>query len=191
MRIAIIGQQKFGKAVLEAFIERGDTVAGVFCAPEKPGAAADPLRVAAEQRRHSRCSSCLAQGRRGTQALREPRRSISASWPTYCSSCRRSSPPFRATARFSITPRCCRAIEVRARSTGRSFAATRAPGSPSFGRPMAWTRGRSSCRRRPRSGPTTRSAACTSSACFPMGIEALLEAADLVVERARGERGAG
>jgi len=50
MRIAIIGQQKFGKAVLEAFIDRGDTVAGVFCTPEKPGSAADPLRVEAGQR---------------------------------------------------------------------------------------------------------------------------------------------
>jgi methionyl-tRNA formyltransferase len=48
MRIAIVGQQDFGKAVLEAFINRGDTVAGVFCAPEKPGAKADSLRVAAE-----------------------------------------------------------------------------------------------------------------------------------------------
>jgi methionyl-tRNA formyltransferase len=48
MRIAIIGQQDFGKAVLEAFLSRGDTVAGVFCAPEKPGAKADPLRTAGE-----------------------------------------------------------------------------------------------------------------------------------------------
>ena len=48
MRIAIIGQQDFGKVVLEAFLSRGDTVAGVFCAPEKPGAKPDPLRVAAE-----------------------------------------------------------------------------------------------------------------------------------------------
>ncbi len=51
MRIAIIGQQDFGKAVLEAFVSRGDTVAGVFCAPEKAGAKSDPLRVAAEQAR--------------------------------------------------------------------------------------------------------------------------------------------
>jgi methionyl-tRNA formyltransferase len=50
MRIAIIGQQKFGKAVLEAFIERGDTVAGVFCTPEKAGSAPDPLRLAAGER---------------------------------------------------------------------------------------------------------------------------------------------
>jgi methionyl-tRNA formyltransferase len=51
MRIAIIGQQDFGKAALEAFVARGDTVAGVFCAPEKPGARPDALRVAAEERR--------------------------------------------------------------------------------------------------------------------------------------------
>ncbi len=50
MRIAIIGQQDFGKAVLEAFLARKDEVAGVFCAPEKPGAKADPLRVAAEEK---------------------------------------------------------------------------------------------------------------------------------------------
>jgi methionyl-tRNA formyltransferase len=50
MRIAIVGQRDFGKAALEAFAARGDNVAGVFCAPEKPGEAADPLRLAAEQR---------------------------------------------------------------------------------------------------------------------------------------------
>jgi len=50
MRIAIVGQSDFGKAALEAFLDRGDAVAGVFCAPEKPGAPADPLRLAAEQR---------------------------------------------------------------------------------------------------------------------------------------------
>lgn len=48
MRIAIIGQQDFGKAVLEAFLARGDEVAGVFCKPEKPGEKADALRAAAE-----------------------------------------------------------------------------------------------------------------------------------------------
>ena len=49
MKIAIIGQQDFGKAVLDAFLARGDEVAGVFCAPEKPGAKADPVRAAAEE----------------------------------------------------------------------------------------------------------------------------------------------
>jgi methionyl-tRNA formyltransferase len=47
MRIAIIGQQDFGKATLEAFLARGDEVAAVFCAPEK--GRPDPLRLAAEQ----------------------------------------------------------------------------------------------------------------------------------------------
>jgi len=49
MRLAIIGQQAFGKSVLEAFRARGATVAGVFCAPEKPGSRPDPLREATEQ----------------------------------------------------------------------------------------------------------------------------------------------
>jgi methionyl-tRNA formyltransferase len=50
MRLAIIGQQDFGKAVLEAFFARGDEVAGVFCAPEKEGAKADVLKVAAQEK---------------------------------------------------------------------------------------------------------------------------------------------
>jgi methionyl-tRNA formyltransferase len=50
MKIVIIGQQDFGKAVLEAFLARGDQVAAVFCAPEKEGAKADPLRVAAQEK---------------------------------------------------------------------------------------------------------------------------------------------
>jgi methionyl-tRNA formyltransferase len=44
MRLAIVGQQSFGKAVLEAALARGDEVVAVFCAPEEPGAKADPLR---------------------------------------------------------------------------------------------------------------------------------------------------
>ena len=51
MRVAIIGQKKFGQAVMEAFLARGDEVAGVFVAPEKPEAEPDPLRLAAEARR--------------------------------------------------------------------------------------------------------------------------------------------
>src|SRR5438105_1316212 len=50
MRLAIIGQQDFGKAVLEAFLARGDQVTGVFCAPEKPGAKADALKSAAQEK---------------------------------------------------------------------------------------------------------------------------------------------
>ena len=45
MRLAIIGPQAFGQAVLEGFLGRGVTVAAVYCAPEKPGAKPDPLRA--------------------------------------------------------------------------------------------------------------------------------------------------
>src|SRR4051812_30157033 len=50
MKIAIVGQQDFGKAVLEAFLARGDQVTAVFCAPEKEGARPDSLRVAAQEK---------------------------------------------------------------------------------------------------------------------------------------------
>jgi methionyl-tRNA formyltransferase len=48
VRIAIIGQQPFAKSVLQAFLARGDDVGGVFCAPERAGSRPDALRVAAE-----------------------------------------------------------------------------------------------------------------------------------------------
>ena len=48
MRVVIVGQQAFGKAVLEAFIARGDEVAGVFAAPDKPGARR-PRKIVAQQ----------------------------------------------------------------------------------------------------------------------------------------------
>lgn len=48
MRIALIGQQDFGKGVLEAFLARGDEAMAVFCAPEKEGARPDALLVAAQ-----------------------------------------------------------------------------------------------------------------------------------------------
>src|SRR5438874_6143618 len=51
MRVVIVGQQAFGKSVMEAFIGRGDTIAGVFAAPEKPGARPDPLVEAAEEKK--------------------------------------------------------------------------------------------------------------------------------------------
>ncbi|NBQ29252.1 MAG: methionyl-tRNA formyltransferase, partial [Burkholderiaceae bacterium] len=38
MRVALIGSQDFGKAALEAFLERGDEVVAVFCPPDNPKA---------------------------------------------------------------------------------------------------------------------------------------------------------
>jgi methionyl-tRNA formyltransferase len=50
MRIAIIGQQAFGRAVLDAFAERGHTVAGVFAPVTAPGAKPDPITTAAQEK---------------------------------------------------------------------------------------------------------------------------------------------
>lgn len=47
MRIALIGQQAFGKAVLEALLERGEEVIAVYCAPDREGRRPDPLKEAA------------------------------------------------------------------------------------------------------------------------------------------------
>ena len=47
MRIALIGQQAFGKAVLDALLERGEDVIAVYCAPDREGARPDPLKEAA------------------------------------------------------------------------------------------------------------------------------------------------
>ena len=47
MRIVVHGQQAFGKAVLDALLQRGDDVVAVYVAPEKPGQKADPLKEAA------------------------------------------------------------------------------------------------------------------------------------------------
>jgi methionyl-tRNA formyltransferase len=71
-RIVIIGQRDFGKAVLDAFADGGDTVVGVFCAPEKPGTAPDPLRLAAEQRQipvHQLASLKTEQAREALRGL--------------------------------------------------------------------------------------------------------------------------
>jgi methionyl-tRNA formyltransferase len=50
MRVALIGQQAFGRAVLEAFIGKGHEVAAVFVPPEAPDTRPDPLKAAALER---------------------------------------------------------------------------------------------------------------------------------------------
>ncbi len=48
MRIVVHGQQAFGKAVLEALVQRGENVVAAYVAPEKEGAKTDPLKEAAQ-----------------------------------------------------------------------------------------------------------------------------------------------
>ena len=47
MRIVVHGQQAFGKAVLEALLKRGENVVAVYVGPEQPGQKPDPLKEAA------------------------------------------------------------------------------------------------------------------------------------------------
>ena len=51
MRIIVNGQQAFGKSVLEALLERGEEVVGVYCEPDKEGRPADPIKDAAIERK--------------------------------------------------------------------------------------------------------------------------------------------
>jgi len=48
MRIVVHGQQAFGKSVLDALLERGENVVGVYCAPDPAqGGRVEPLKEAA------------------------------------------------------------------------------------------------------------------------------------------------
>jgi methionyl-tRNA formyltransferase len=44
MRIVVNGQQAFGQAVLKALVERGENVVAVYCAPDKEGRPPDPMK---------------------------------------------------------------------------------------------------------------------------------------------------
>ena len=51
MRIVLIGQQAFGKAVLDAITDAGkDEVGGVFCSPDREGRPDDPIKAGALER---------------------------------------------------------------------------------------------------------------------------------------------
>lgn len=50
MRIVVHGQDAFGKAVLEKLLERKENVIAAFCAPDKAGRPEDPLKVFAREK---------------------------------------------------------------------------------------------------------------------------------------------
>lgn len=47
-RIALIGQAAFGESVMNALVEHGENIVGVFCPPDREGRPADPVKTAAE-----------------------------------------------------------------------------------------------------------------------------------------------
>ena len=48
-RVAVIGQAAFGESVLNALVEGGENVVGVFCSPDREGRPVDPIKAAAEK----------------------------------------------------------------------------------------------------------------------------------------------
>ena len=46
-RIAVIGQAAFGESVLNALVENGESIAGVFCRPDQSPDTVDPIKTAA------------------------------------------------------------------------------------------------------------------------------------------------
>ena len=50
MRIIVHGQQAFGKSVLEALLERGEEVVGVYCEPDREGRPTDPIKSLAAEK---------------------------------------------------------------------------------------------------------------------------------------------
>jgi len=124
MRIAIIGQQDFGKAVLEAMLGRGDTVAAVFCAPEQPGAKPDPLRVAAQERN----LPLFLLPSLKTDAALHALRALDVELGVMAYVLQFVPHEFATVPRHGMIQHhscCCRATAARVPSTGRSFAVTR------------------------------------------------------------------
>ena len=50
MRIIVHGQQAFGRSVLAALLDRGEDIAGVYCAPDREGRPDDPIKQYALER---------------------------------------------------------------------------------------------------------------------------------------------
>src|SRR4051794_21389328 len=180
MRIVIVGQQAFGKAVLEAFLARGDQVAGVFAAPERPGARPDPLVVAAQERgltvhRHAKYSSDEAK-----QALAELNADLGVmayvllfAPPEFCAIPKHGMIQFHPSLLpLHRGPSSIPWAIIRGRSeTGLSI----------FRPTPGLDEGPVILQKRVPIGPDETAASLYFDKIFPLGVEALVQAADLVV----------
>ncbi len=119
MKVAVVGQQDFGKAVLEAFLARGDQVAAVFCAPEKEGARPDALRVAAQAKGLKLHQFKSLKAPEAAQAMTQTGADIGIMAFVLQFA--------RSGARSSTTRRCCPNTVARPPSTGRFRAARKRP----------------------------------------------------------------
>jgi methionyl-tRNA formyltransferase len=180
MRIVIVGQQAFGKAVMEAFLARGDTVAGVFAAPSRPGARPDPLVQAAEEKKLPVYQFAKYSDPEALKSLRELDAEIGVmayvtlfAPPEFCSVPKHGMIQFHP----SLLPlhRGAAAIPwaiIRGRSeTGLTI----------FRPTPGLDEGPVILQKRVAIGPNDTAASLYFDKIFPLGVEALLQAADLVV----------
>src|SRR5246127_460648 len=179
MRIVIVGQQAFGKAVLEAFVARGDQIAGVFAAPERPGARPDPLVVAAQEpgltgHPHAKYSSDEAK-----QALAE----LNADIGVMAYVLLFAPPEFCAIPKHGMIQFHPSLLPLHRGPAAIPWAIIR--GRPETGltifRPTpGLDEGPVILQKRVAIGPDDTSASLYFDKIFPLGVEALLQAADLV-----------
>ena len=153
------------------------------CSARRKRKARGPTRSRSPRRRSgvTRVPVAVAQGRRRRRTRCARSTSTSASWPTCCSSRRRISSTSRSTARSSTTRRCCRCTAARARSTGRSSAATRKTGLTIFRPTDGLDEGPVILQKEAAIGPDDTLGSVYFERLFPLGVAAMLEAADLVV----------
>ncbi len=178
MRIAIIGQQAFGKATLEAFLARGDTVAAVFCSPEK--GRPDPLRLAGEAAGVPVFQFPKLTDDAALEALRSVKvdLGVMAFVTQFVSQAFCAIPAF-GTIQFhpSLLP-----LHRGASSLGWSIILGRAETGFSVFRPSdGWDEGNVILSRAVPIEPDDTLGTLYFGKVFPMGVEGLLEAADLVV----------
>ena len=182
MRIALHGQQAFGKAVLEALLERGDDVVVVYAPPEGPRE--DPL--AAGCRWPPGCRWCVRR-RFATRPLVEAFRALRAGPPGHGvrHADRAGGVPRRPDAGHHPVPPVAPAASSRAACNqlaghqGRD----RRPASPCSGRTAASTPATCSCSRPTPISETDTLGSVFFERLFPLGVEAMLEAVDLVAAR--------
>jgi methionyl-tRNA formyltransferase len=180
MRIVIVGQQAFGKAVLEAFLARGDTVAGVFAAPERPGARPDPLVAAAEEKKLPLYRFAKYSDPEAFAALRALDAEIGImayvtlfAPPEFCSIPKRGMIQFHP----SLLP-----LHRGAASIPWAIIRGRSETGLSIFRPTpGLDEGPVILQKRCAIGPNDTAASLYFDKIFPLGVEALLQAADLVV----------
>ena len=142
MRIIVHGQQAFGKSVLEALLDRGEDVIGVYCEPDREGRPPDPIKQCAMMRGLPvfQPRSCRKPETAGQMASLRPDLCVMA-YVTLFVPEEVLNVPAHGSIQYhpSLLPR----HRAAAPSTGPSSGARPEPGSPSSGRTPGSTKGRS------------------------------------------------